>query len=309
MAGKKENKPTGLGGPRGLLSLIYLPHFMKIHGLSDEDVAKARAGSVYQEIFRSVLISCLVTVVMMVYLIYGLLSGYFLSGSRDKAFLLTAILLMLGSGVTYLIYYLLTYKRSLGVIKREAIQFVYYLCIVASILLFHVATKTNPATAADFSLGYIWFLALAITPPTYIAYWLAISGLSLAGCIATISTLETVQTNATQCYIIVVSFIIVSYFIRSHDFISSYYKNRVQEENEENGHLAQTDQLTGIENRRALDEFVSTRSKGWEEKGSKVCILMFDIDFFKCYNDVLGHIQGDKCLKEVTAAVKEAAFD
>lgn len=62
-------------------------------------------------------------------------------------------------------------------------------------------------------------------------------------------------------------------------------------------HMSYTDGLTGIPNRRSLDEKLLS---DWEESADKkepLSILMIDIDFFKNYNDGLGHQQGDECLK------------
>ena len=69
-------------------------------------------------------------------------------------------------------------------------------------------------------------------------------------------------------------------------------------------YYARIDELTGIFNRRALENKV----KSWitsEECTGKQAFLMMDIDHFKEINDVYGHAVGDKVLKEVGKILKE----
>lgn len=305
----KNASKVGLGHPRDLLDLLYLPHFEKRNDLSLEDVSKAQRESVHQEIVRSVLISAIIVPTMLVYLIYIALVGYLDNGTIDVYFTMAGVGLLFAAGALYLLYYLLTNKRTLGVGPREAIQFVFYFLVVVSIFLFYVSTKKEPGREGNFSLGYIWFMALAITPATYLVYWAILSGVSLAGAVGTIQSLEPNNDNALQCYILIAIFIVASYFIRSHDFITAYYQNRVTEQNEANSYMASNDQLTGIENRRGMENFVSLNYQSWKEKGSFINIYMFDIDNFKSYNDNFGHAQGDECLKEVANAVQKSFAD
>ncbi len=62
-----------------------------------------------------------------------------------------------------------------------------------------------------------------------------------------------------------------------------------------------TDQLTGIYNRRKLDEYMNERSKS---DGEFVFILM-DVDDFKVINDTHGHAVGDDCLAIVASRLGE----
>jgi len=66
------------------------------------------------------------------------------------------------------------------------------------------------------------------------------------------------------------------------------------------------DQLTGLPNRRHFDD---TLIKEWE-RGVRGCtelaFLMIDVDRFKAYNDHLGHLEGDRCLAQVAAAMEAA---
>jgi diguanylate cyclase (GGDEF)-like protein len=70
--------------------------------------------------------------------------------------------------------------------------------------------------------------------------------------------------------------------------------------------LSHHDGLTGVPNRRWLD---ATLEKEWkralrEEK--PLSIMITDIDFFKNYNDSLGHLQGDSCLKGVAECIRRS---
>ena len=60
--------------------------------------------------------------------------------------------------------------------------------------------------------------------------------------------------------------------------------------------LATTDGLTGVANRRAFDERLEQEWAGASRLGTSVALLIFDLDFFKQYNDHFGHQAGDDCL-------------
>lgn len=63
--------------------------------------------------------------------------------------------------------------------------------------------------------------------------------------------------------------------------------------------LSQQDALTGLANRRYLDEVLENEWKRATRHEMPLTIMMIDIDFFKLYNDTLGHIQGDQCLRRI----------
>ncbi|WP_298830645.1 GGDEF domain-containing protein [uncultured Planococcus sp.] len=62
--------------------------------------------------------------------------------------------------------------------------------------------------------------------------------------------------------------------------------------------LATTDQLTGLKNRRYLEERL-TELLAQAENGRKVAVLILDIDHFKQVNDTYGHQMGDAVLQEL----------
>lgn len=64
------------------------------------------------------------------------------------------------------------------------------------------------------------------------------------------------------------------------------------------------DFLTNIYNRRYFNELLIKEWKGCEESKSFLSILMIDVDKFKKYNDIYGHLNGDKCLKRISEEIK-----
>ena len=63
--------------------------------------------------------------------------------------------------------------------------------------------------------------------------------------------------------------------------------------------LSALDGLTGIPNRRRFDEFYEKEWLRARRNREPLSLIMVDIDFFKAYNDVLGHQSGDACLIKV----------
>ena len=72
--------------------------------------------------------------------------------------------------------------------------------------------------------------------------------------------------------------------------------------------VAKRDVLTGIYNRRKLDELIPVIWHDGPDQ-SPIAIVMIDIDRFKGFNDRYGHIAGDSCLKRVSAAIASELRD
>ncbi len=68
--------------------------------------------------------------------------------------------------------------------------------------------------------------------------------------------------------------------------------------------LAYLDGLTGIPNRRRMDEYLTDEFKRAARSGAPLSVIMADIDYFKSYNDSYGHQEGDFCLQRVANAIK-----
>lgn len=75
----------------------------------------------------------------------------------------------------------------------------------------------------------------------------------------------------------------------------------LEQERERFAGLSLTDDLTGLGNRRALDQAIQQ-----DRQASALAVLMVDVDNFKLYNDTLGHLAGDVALQTVARMVKQS---
>lgn len=71
--------------------------------------------------------------------------------------------------------------------------------------------------------------------------------------------------------------------------------------------LATHDFLTGLPNRRQLDERLDSEIRRCKRNRHRLAVLMIDIDYFKAYNDTYGHQEGDVCLRKVALTLAKYA--
>jgi diguanylate cyclase (GGDEF)-like protein len=85
---------------------------------------------------------------------------------------------------------------------------------------------------------------------------------------------------------------------------------REQRLRDRNAELAETvylDPLTGVYNRRRLDQFVSAEFRRAQRGRDPLAVLMIDVDYFKGYNDHYGHQEGDQCLRRIATLLRDGA--
>lgn len=80
----------------------------------------------------------------------------------------------------------------------------------------------------------------------------------------------------------------------------SYYKNRMNE-------VSTTDELTGLHNRKYLQEQLEAEISRARRYGTKLSCILFDLDFFKVVNDIFGYEWGDILLRKIAGMLSEAA--
>lgn len=99
----------------------------------------------------------------------------------------------------------------------------------------------------------------------------------------------------------VLALISVFTFLLRRDFDAAEDDMRLR--NESLQALSATDQLTGLANRRQLDETLLREWARARREQTALTVMMCDVDYFKRFNDALGHQAGDECLRRVAAAL------
>lgn len=77
--------------------------------------------------------------------------------------------------------------------------------------------------------------------------------------------------------------------------------------NRELERLSGIDALTGLPNRRSLDDHLAREWNRHRRTGEPLALAMCDVDCFKQYNDHYGHPAGDDCLRAVAGALRDVA--
>ena len=120
----------------------------------------------------------------------------------------------------------------------------------------------------------------------------------------------------------VLIYIVLHYFVkdREHSHLMAVYAkeeavtvkenlenaySRLQQQESKIRELMLTDPLTGIANRRYLDERMSMEMERVGRYGQSLAVIMTDLDYFKRFNDTYGHLKGDDVLKTFAHVMQE----
>lgn len=95
--------------------------------------------------------------------------------------------------------------------------------------------------------------------------------------------------------------VVLSERVRSHNRVIA---NNVGELRKFERH-AKTDALTGLNNRHAMNEEFSRELNRCVTDDHPIALIMIDIDNFKKFNDLFGHVAGDRALSAVAAILKK----
>jgi len=94
--------------------------------------------------------------------------------------------------------------------------------------------------------------------------------------------------------------------ITSYLVIVSYRKNKtIKKLNSQLVKASQIDELTQLNNRRSLNNYLEKKWDELMEEHIPLSVVMFDVDFFKMFNDYYGHIEGDNVLSDIALSVED----
>jgi diguanylate cyclase (GGDEF)-like protein len=81
-------------------------------------------------------------------------------------------------------------------------------------------------------------------------------------------------------------------------------RSDLESENRQLATAASIDPLTGLGNRRSLDQDLEVLAARVVRYGHSYCMSLIDIDYFKSFNDRYGHPAGDRALRDVAAQLR-----
>lgn len=186
--------------------------------------------------------------------------------------------------------------------------------VVASIMFIYANAQTS--SASEYYMGIVT-VVLYMNTIHRKPFPLAVMG--TVGCMAVFIigmeyvtvTSEVAKLPAIMCSVGISAVSLFAAYrieqVERRDYLASLREKtllqRIQNANHELQQLSNTDQLTGIRNRRSFDEAANEASGG---NGRPRALILLDVDYFKNYNDSEGHVAGDDCLRRIAGRLRSA---
>jgi diguanylate cyclase (GGDEF)-like protein len=169
-----------------------------------------------------------------------------------------------------------------------AFLIIVYINIVAQARFGYALVATIGSLAAIFG-------ALILMPAVPAPVRLSLAGINISTGVLTLVANFQLERQARRYYLMA-----MREQLRNEDLANSNIELRS---------LSEEDPLTGVYNRRALDQRVDEMVMRSKFNHSPISVVMIDVDRFKTYNDVFGHQAGDECLQAVAAILLDKTRD
>ena len=126
---------------------------------------------------------------------------------------------------------------------------------------------------------------------SYVAYYYSIS--------LTITEQQVLLSNRVNGITAIGIGFLLSIIIWHYNYINITQKRRIEIQQKQLEQLAYYDSLTGLPNRRFLENLIKREFSLMKRHGYETVIIILDIDDFKNINDTYGHLVGDNVLKQL----------
>ncbi|GEM_PF-2571786 len=219
---------------------------------------------------------------------------------------------VLMTGIVFLIISILCRKN---IIKSELLHkilplLLIYLYVIFQMIFFSLNIQADTGGVNSFVIAVILMCFCMIIKPIHNIINVVVCMFYAFGMMYSLrdqsDAWNSVMITDTWANLIIISVLILfmstlTYHMYMDNFIS---KVKLEEAVIKSKLLARTDSLTGIMNRRGFFEELDERWEELKQSDQIVAVAMFDIDFFKAYNDYYGHLAGDNCLYMVSEALQ-----
>ncbi|HHT16535.1 MAG TPA: GGDEF domain-containing protein [Papillibacter sp.] len=98
---------------------------------------------------------------------------------------------------------------------------------------------------------------------------------------------------------------LLSFILWRYNYTNIVQKRRIESQQKQLEHLAYYDPLTGLPNRRLLNQLIKREFASMERHGHETVLIILDIDDFKKINDTHGHLAGDRILRQLAYLLKD----
>lgn len=169
-------------------------------------------------------------------------------------------------------------------------------CAVVVIVLLRCARETHGAIAREFRRGTAIVSGSLLCA---IGLMFALTALTAVLSAQHVQTLPSLDVRQVTLAFVTSVLTIMMAFVQGYIVIMRLV-NRLQ-------HLSQHDSLTGLLNRRAIEQCLAREAHRLQRFNEPYSVLLVDIDHFKRINDLLGHAAGDEVLRQVAQTLMAQA--
>lgn len=192
------------------------------------------------------------------------------------------------------IEYLLKMKKTSSQ-HMKVVYTLYWILYTVEAMSFSVMEALDRQTTNNYLVFIILFSFIPVITPFTKNLMLVVS--LYVECCALLLAMAT-PTDLMVCFLVTVLGMVYSVFHFNH-YLSVSIANKKLE------FSANGDLLTSFMNRRGFENAAPSLRKFCQNNDYNFCMIMMDIDNFKSYNDRHGHLEGDVCLKQVAACIKD----
>lgn len=240
----------------------------------------------------------------------GTIPGWILKESLHQSSPLLRLILGLNT-IFHPVMFFITWRRLLSQRTIELCCFLFAAIVFAGCMAMSLYSPVY-GPSMDLEPLYLWIPVIYVFAFTLVdhPYNLRLS-LAIFVLFFLVSLPYLVRPSHTHTVFTITLHTVSAALIAAMYFFASYQQrfHIAQLTVDELARLANTDELTGLANRRRVVEVMETELRRLVRYGHSFSIILMDIDHFKAINDRLGHDMGDQALKALAQRCSEALRD
>ena len=195
--------------------------------------------------------------------------------------------------------------------SRRVPAWAIHACLALACVLIALCTYFSGVSAGVFSVMYVWVVIVAACIATrrqlvlHTAWLLFTYGITLVALRDSAGAFAPVTSFVLTGFALSAAGAAVSWLVESRKDAEAGLRREIETREElqrELEHLANHDPLTGVGNRRRLEEHLHGVLAEAKVSGRPLCLIALDLDGFKRFNDMHGHAAGDRLLKAAASA-------